>query len=194
MTITSERMMKKRWASTTGLFLCLFSAQILAGGTDPVAPSAAPASKPVPTPISTPPSADYQKGLAAYDAGDYAMAMNIWLPLAEKGDVSAQRGVGKLYEKGRGVDRDFAKAVRWYRPAAEQGDAESQYRLSVAYGYGAGVKKDEATAILWLRKAAEGGQKRAQKSLAKGYQDGLFGLPRDPAKAKYWYDLESSAK
>lgn len=192
MNIAAGRMMMKIGASAAGLVLWLFSAQILAGGPGPATPIAALESKPTPTSIPSPPSAGYQKGLAAYDAGDYAKAMSIWLPLAEKGDVPAQRGVGKLYEKGRGVDRDFAKAIRWYRPAAEKGDAESQYRLSVGYGYGLGVKKDEVTAMMWLRKAAESGQKRAQKSLAKGYQDGLFGLPRDPEKAKYWYDKSNS--
>lgn len=192
MNIAAGRMKMEIRASAAGLVLWLFSAQILAGGTGPATPMAAPETMPIATSTPTPSSADYQKGLAAYDAGDYAKAMSIWLPLAEKGDVPAQRGVGKLYEKGRGVDRDFAKAIRWYRPAAEKGDAESQYRLSVGYGYGLGIKKDEATAMMWLRKAAEGGQKRAQKSLAQGYQDGLFGLPHDPEKAKYWYDKANS--
>jgi hypothetical protein len=132
--------------------------------------------------------ADFAAGSAAYDIGDYAKAKNLWLPLAEKGDVRAQRSMGKLYEKGRGVDRDFTAAFKWYLPAAEKGDAESQYRVSVAYGYGLGAPKDEALALQWLQKAAANGQKRAQKSLAKGYEDGMNGLPRDPAKAKYWYD------
>lgn len=133
-------------------------------------------------------------GSAAYDAGDYEKARSIWEPLAKKGDVRAQRGMGKLYEKGKGVERDFDIAYKWYRPAAEKGDAESQYRVAVAYGYGLGVKKDEAEALVWLQKAAAGGQKRAQKSLAKGYEDGSGGLPRDPAKAKYWEERSKSSK
>ena len=160
--------------------LCLFAAPAFAD-------KPAPASGPIPAaPAAT--VSGYQAGAAAYDAGDYAKARRIWQPLAEKGNTRAQRGMGKLYEKGRGVERDFAAAIKWYRPAAEKGDAESQYRLSVGYGYGLGVKQDEAKAMEWLRKAAENGQKRAQRSLAKGYEDGLYGLPRDPDKAKYWYD------
>lgn len=170
--------MPKMKLATTSLLLWLFSVPVLAGG--PVPPSAS-------APAITP-SADYRAGEVAYDAGDYAKARGIWRPLAEKGDVRAQRGMGKLYEKGRGVDRDFAAALKWYRPAAEKGDAESQYRLAVGYAYGMGVKKDETAAAAWLKKAAANGQKRAQKSLAKAYEDGLFGLPRDPEKAKYWYD------
>ncbi|MHB8534089.1 MAG: tetratricopeptide repeat protein [Sulfuricaulis sp.] len=129
-----------------------------------------------------------QKASVAYDAGNYAKAKDLWLPLAQKGETCAQRGMGKMYSKGRGVERDFTKAIEWYRPAAEKGDAESQYRLSVGYGYGMGIEKDEAKAMMWLRKAAENGQKRAQKSLAEGYEEGQHGLPRDPQQAKYWYD------
>jgi TPR repeat protein len=175
-----------------GVVLWAASSLVLAGGValTPPATSAqvsAPALAPAPAQASVGPN--YEAGSAAYDAADYDKARRIWQPLAEKGDVRAQRGMGKLYEKGRGVERDFAMAVKWYRPAAEKGDAESQYRLSVAYGWGlGGIEKDEAKAIEWLRKAAENGQKRAQRSLAKGYEEGLKGLPRDPVKAKYWYD------
>ena len=167
------------------------SSMVLAGGvaSTPPATSAqasAPTLAPAPAPASVSPNSE--AGWAAYDAGDYDKARRIWQPLAEKGDVRAQRGMGKLYEKGRGVEKDYAAAVKWYRPAAEKGDAESQYRLSIAYGWGlGGIEKDEAKAIEWLRKAAENGQKRAQRSLAKGYEDGLKGLPKDPEKAKYWY-------
>ena len=172
-----------------GAVLWVVSSLVLAGGVTltPLTTSAqAAASAPDPVPASADPNSE--AGSAAYDAGDYDKARRIWQPLAEKGDVRAQRGMGKMYEKGRGVDRDFATAIKWYRPAAAKGDAESQYRLSVGYGYGLGVKKNEAKAMEWLRKAAENGQKRAQQSLAKAYEDGLNGLPRDPEKAKYWYD------
>ncbi len=171
-----------------GVALVWFSVPALAGGPGPNPPTLAAAEASKPKPVRIPMSPGCKEASSAYDAGDYDKAKNLWQPLAEKGEVCAQRGMGKLYSKGRGVDRDFTKAIEWYRPAAEKGDAESQYRLSVGYAYGLGVEKDEAKAMMWLRKAAENGQKRAQKSLAKGYEDGLHGLPRDPEQAKYWYD------
>lgn len=173
--------------------VCLASLSMIAtaGGPDP-ATAPAPKAESSATAIAADPSVEYRTGLAAYDAGEYDKARRIWLPLAEKGYMLAQRGMGKLYEKGRGVDRDFAVAIKWYRPAAEQGDAESQYRLSVGYAYGLGIKKDESLAFTWLKKAAANGQKRAQKSLARAYADGLFGVPRDPEQAKYWYDKANS--
>ena len=48
-------------------------------------------------------SADFQKGLTAYDRGDYATALREWKPLAEQGNASAQFNLGVMYDKGRGV-------------------------------------------------------------------------------------------
>ena len=179
---------KIKW-TIISLALAVISSLTMAGGV-----ASAPVATTAPTmtakPVVAPPAVvlNAEAGAVAYEAGDYDKARRIWQPLAEKGDARALRGLGKMYEKGRGVDRDFETALKWYRPAAEKGDAESQYRLSVGYGYGLGIKKDEAKALEWLQKAAENGQKRAQRSLGEGYEKGMNGLPRDPEKAKYWYD------
>ena len=44
--------------------------------------------------------ADYGKGYAAYDSGDFATALREWRPLAEKGDARAQSNLGFMYTKG----------------------------------------------------------------------------------------------
>jgi len=36
-------------------------------------------------------SADFQKGVTAYESGDYATALREWMPLAKQGDAGAQR-------------------------------------------------------------------------------------------------------
>ncbi|MDC0081586.1 hypothetical protein OAI34_04220 [Emcibacteraceae bacterium] len=74
---------------------------------------------------STTARADYQKGLDAYNAGDYATAMKEWRPLAEQGVARAQANLGFMYENGRGVPEDDVEAVKWYRLAADQGVANS---------------------------------------------------------------------
>lgn len=129
---------------------------------------------------------------SAFEAGDYSKARELWLALAERGDARAQYALGRMYEKGRGVERDFGTAAGWYRKAAEQGHADSEYRLAAAYLYGLGVKKDETAALSWLRAAANNGQKRAQKVLGKAYEDGRLGLTADPKQAQYWYDKAKS--
>ena len=157
-----------------GLVFCLFATQVAAD-------------KPAPPVVDK-----FHSGASAFDAGQYAKAREWWLPLAENGDVRAQYAIGRLYEKGKGVERDFAQAFVWYQKAAEKDHADSQYRLAVGYALGLGVKKDEAMALSWLRKAAYNGQKRAQKALARAYDEGRLGLTTDPEKAKYWYDKANS--
>ena len=39
-------------------------------------------------------SADFQKGLTAYDSGDFATALREWKPLAEQGGADAQFQIG----------------------------------------------------------------------------------------------------
>ena len=47
--------------------------------------------------------ADYADGLAAYKRGDYATALQEWLPLGEQGDALAQQYLSNMYATGRGV-------------------------------------------------------------------------------------------
>ena len=41
---------------------------------------------------------DYKAGLAAYDRGDYATALEIWQPLAEQGNLEAKDALGFMYQ------------------------------------------------------------------------------------------------
>ena len=93
---------------------------------------------------------DFTKGLAAYEAGDYAGALQEWLPLIEQGDHRAQTLLGKMYEHGKGVLQDDAEAVKWYRRAAEQGNAVAQKYLGVMYAGGKGVLQVDVLAHMWL--------------------------------------------
>ena len=58
-------------------------------------------------------SADLQKGLAAWNSGDYATALRELKPLAEQGDAYAQNNLGSMYYHGHGVPQDFQTAVNW---------------------------------------------------------------------------------
>ena len=55
---------------------------------------------------------DFQKGFAAYEAGDFATALQEWTPLAEQGNVSAQYNLGTLYDSGKGAPQDYKEAVK----------------------------------------------------------------------------------
>jgi len=100
-------------------------------------------------------SADFQKGLTAYESGDYATALREFKPLAEQGNALAQSILGRMYKKGYGVPKDFETAVKWFLLAAEQGNASAQYNLGVMYEYGEGVPLDDKTAMKWYTLATE---------------------------------------
>ena len=74
---------------------------------------------------------DFQKGFAAYNAGDYATALKEWRPLAEQGNADAQNNLGAMYDNGNGVLQNYTEAVKWYRLAAEQGYAGAQINLGL---------------------------------------------------------------
>ena len=107
---------------------------------------------------SSPAVADYAAGLKAYDGGDFAEALEVWLPLAKEGDAKAQHGVALLYETGRGVPaKDDVEAAKWYAAAALQGIAESQANLALMFAEGRGVGQDYGRAAeLWQQAAAKG--------------------------------------
>ncbi len=98
--------------------------------------------------------ADFDKGLAAYENGDFKVALNEWVPLAEEGDAKAQAALGEMHDFGNGVKQDYKLAAKWYRLAAEQGDAESQYHLGVMHDNGDGISQDYKLAAKWYRLAA----------------------------------------
>ena len=118
--------------------------------------------------------ADFQKGLDAAIKGDYATALEEWMPLAKEGNSNAQFNIGLMYFKGRGVPQDYQETMRWYRLAAEQGFAQAQYNLGVMYVKGQGVPKDYKEAERWYRLAAEQGYKQAQYLLGMLYERFIF--------------------
>lgn len=66
-------------------------------------------------------AADFKDGLAAYNAGDFARAYEIFLPLAQAGDAKSQHLLGHMYILGDGVEQDDKEAVKWFRESAKQG-------------------------------------------------------------------------
>ena len=136
-------------------------------------------------------SADFEKGLAAAQRGDYQTALQEWRPLAEQGNAGAQYNLGVAYSNGEGVPQDYAEAAKWYRMAAEQGAAGAQFNLGLLYSNGEGVSQDYAEAAKWFRMAAEQGVADAQFNLGVMYANG-DGVPQDYVKAYMWLNLAAA--
>jgi TPR repeat protein len=127
---------------------------------------------------------------AAYQKGDYATALRLLRPLAERGEPEAQVKLGFMYGLGQGVPRDHRAQVMWLRKAAEQGLDEAQFKLGLLYylGIGQDVPQDYAAAASWFRKSAEHGDPAGQHMLATMYYNGL-GVPQDYVIAHMWLNL-----
>ncbi|MFC2416534.1 MAG: tetratricopeptide repeat protein, partial [Eikenella corrodens] len=79
------------------------------------------------------------QAISAYQQQDYRRAHELFLPLAQQGDATAQHSLGLLYVEGEGVPQDYARARYWFEQAAAQNDAVAQYNLGVLYNRGLGV-------------------------------------------------------
>ena len=67
----------------------------------------------------------YQKGMDAYDRGDYDTALKELRPLAEQGYPLAQATLGLMYAEGQGVPKDYVLAHMWMNLAAAKGVQEA---------------------------------------------------------------------
>ncbi|HET9811076.1 MAG TPA: SPOR domain-containing protein [Sphingomicrobium sp.] len=127
-------------------------------------------------------------GIEAWQREDYAGAIAIWRPLAQKGDADAAFNLGQAYRLGRGVAVDLAAAQGWLERAARAGHLDAQTTLGLLL-FDSGNRQ---AAMRWLKEAAEHGEPRAMLV----YGTALFngdGVPRDPVVA-YAYVSRAAAQ
>ena len=74
----------------------------------------------------------FLEGKAAYEAGDFARALELWQPMADAGDPHAEFAVGKMYLDGQGIEENAEKAIRFIYSAAQKGYAPAVYKLARA--------------------------------------------------------------
>ena len=115
--------------------------------------------------ISPAHSDDYGKGVVAYKGGDYAGAMRLWKPLAERGDARVQFIIGNLYYKGQGTNQSDKLAFKWFKRAAEQGNVRAQNNLGTMYMRGLGTRQNYTRAFIWLNIAASKKDETVAKNL-----------------------------
>jgi uncharacterized protein len=141
---------------------------------------------------ASPASADYRRGLEAYNNDDYATAFQEFTDGALQGDATSMNNLGKMYAEGLGTTVDYEEAVKWYRRAAEFGEARAQYNLGLAYDRGVGVPLSAAEAVKWYQVGAEFGDAFAQNSLGVKLARGEGDLDQDFVHAYMWFSLSAS--
>lgn len=98
---------------------------------------------------------NFEKGLSAARAGNYASAYLEWLPLAGDDNTEAQFYIGALYEGGLGIQQIAVTAANWYFRASGNGHAKAQYNLAIMLLEGRGVTRNETRAVDLLRSGAK---------------------------------------
>jgi uncharacterized protein len=118
-----------------------------------------------------------ERGIIAFNKGDYSTALSCFEPLAKRGDAKAQLLMGCVHEFG--VSKNQDQALYWYHLAALQDNAEAQFRYALC------VICNQATenyldAISCLEKAASQGHEKAAYNLVERQFKFVEKLPNDP--------------
>lgn len=140
---------------------------------------------------------EFDEGLAAYNAKDFAKAMTSWKSAAEKGRAAAMFNIGVLYRNGQGVAASLATARDWYAKAAAKDPKTHRKALAEAddlIAHGEIELLDGQAA--YGREAVAEARGLFQAAIAKGNVSALFWLgsmiadgaggPRDLPAARDW--------
>jgi len=133
----------------------------------------------------------FDEGVAAYDAGDYQQAFELWLPLAKGRDLAAMRNVAHMLRLGLGVPRNPARALYFYEQAGEGGLGNAQLNAAFMHISNDGVRRNEEAAANWFEKAARQGSATAQYNLGVMLERGM-GRVKNEKQALAYYMLAAA--
>ena len=113
----------------------------------------------------------FDQGVAAYDAGHYDEAFNIFKSIDTE-DVAAMRNEGLMLRKGQGTQKDPKAAEEVLEHAADAGLATAQYDLAEMMINGEAGDPDPKGALPWLTQAAAAHHPVAEYRLGVFYEEG----------------------
>lgn len=140
--------------------------------------------------------AQFDRGLQAYDAGDYPRAYALWNDIRDD-DLAALRNVAMMLRTGKGVEKDTQKAAILMARVADTGlplfpVIASEADLGEMLLDGEAGPPDPAKAAFWLKLAADAGHPVAAYRLAGLFETGA-GVPQDLDAARAYYDIAARA-
>jgi hypothetical protein len=115
----------------------------------------------------------FDKGVAAYDAGRYAEAFQLFQSIDDE-DVAAMRNEGLMLRKGLGTAKDPAAAEAMLGHAAELGLPTAQYDLAEMLLNGEAGPPDPKAALPLLTSAAAAHHPIAEYRLGVFYEEGTL--------------------
>ena len=105
---------------------------------------------------------------------------------AEGGDGEAMQWMGVSYTYGQGVAKDLAQARAWFERSAAARHPPGMANFGQCLLSGIGGPQDTALGLVNMTEAAHLGSNMGACTLGEVFFKGLCGLPKDPARARYW--------
>lgn len=141
-------------------------------------------------PLSTEATGPAKEALQAFKEGRHAKAVDLAMPLAEKGNADALYILGYASETGQGVDASREKALGYYRKAAATGHKDATYRLSFIL-LASEDQTERTQAREALEKAAKDDPAVAGRILGEAYLRGVLSKEPDFDKTVFWWSQAS---
>jgi hypothetical protein len=178
-------MAKTIMAGCSAAFLCLSG--FAAGADVPVAITTTGTQCQVPKPdaVAAPITPSVAAGVDAANNRNWALAEANFRAIAEKGDRSAERNLGRLLMTNCTGLQDKSEGVTWLAKAADASDIPATAQLGIVYMNGNGVAQDDNKAFALLSKAAAAGNASAERALGYLYLSGR-GVAQDRYEGMLW--------
>lgn len=115
------------------------------------------------------------------------LALNWYEQEIQKGNVLAKNNLAIIYTRGGENEINYNKALALLSEASES-NPEALNNLGVFYANGFGVDQNSKKALEFYNKAANRGSVTAMYNIGISYFNGINGLEKDKAKARYWFE------
>lgn len=144
--------------------------------------------------LASPALADFDAGVAAYQAGNIDTAVEEWKAASDAGNETASYLLGHLYKTGNGVTQSDRLAIPYFLRSAQAGNPNAQVEMALIYFHGsdeADVDRDYQEAARWFDQAALQRNAEAQYYLGLMHRQGL-GMNRDRTEGLRWFMLSAN--
>ena len=145
-----------------------------------------------PTTLPTAGAGPAKEAIDAFQAGRHAKAIELAIPLAEKGNADALYLMGFAHETGKGAQASRDKALEYYRKAAALKHKDAIYRLSLIL-LASDKEQERAQAKEALESAAKDDPTIAGRILGEAYLRGLLTPTAAPDQAIFWWKRAAEA-
>jgi TPR repeat protein len=133
---------------------------------------------------------DYGRARRAYEAGDYAEAVERFGALAQAGDIRAQYDLAQMHFQGIGTKPDAEAGWTWLQRSARGGNTAAMVELGRRHETGVGAERNAVLARNWYVRASVLGDPVARFHLGLMHLRGV-GVVRDPVAAYAYFSLSS---